>query len=86
MIAQVKMLNCIGVMYSGETSSLAKHWHPDLRNFHDEEWPTLVAGVSKTFAYNDTDPTGRWKLWCEAEGIRRTGYCIWVGGILVCRA
>ena len=84
MMIQIKLLNCVGMMYCGsdELSQAAKSYHRDLNDFCCSEWKTLNqiprTAVSQTSS-NDTEQANReWKEWYDAESIRRTGYCIWV--------
>ncbi|KAM0154533.1 hypothetical protein ACHAPG_006484 [Botrytis cinerea] len=84
MMIQIKLLNCVGMMYCGsdELSQAAKSYHRDLNDFCCSEWKTLNqiprTAVSQTSS-NDTEQANReWKEWYDAESIRRTGYCIWL--------
>ncbi|TGO46196.1 hypothetical protein BOTNAR_0606g00020 [Botryotinia narcissicola] len=84
MMIQIKLLNCVGMMYSGsdELSHSAKSYHRDLNDFCCNEWKTSNQipriAVLQT-SPNDTKQTNReWKEWYDAESIRRTGYCIWL--------
>lgn len=82
-MAQVKILNCIGLMYSGDMPSAAKYWQADLRDFYENHWTNLLAEVDQEVVDCSATTEKRWKVWYGAEGLRRTGYCIWVGGFQV---
>ncbi|KAB8297286.1 hypothetical protein EYC80_002643 [Monilinia laxa] len=81
---QVKLLNCVGMMYCGcdELSQAAKSYHRDLIDFCCYEWKasnnisrigTTDSNLSETYQAKI-----EWKEWHDAESIRRTGYCIWL--------
>ncbi|KAK6601670.1 hypothetical protein H4I96_07011 [Botrytis cinerea] len=67
MMIQIKLLNCVGMMYCGsdELSQAAKSYHRDLNDFCCSEWKTLNqiprTAVSQTSS-NDTEQANReWK-------------------------
>ncbi|KAI9646092.1 hypothetical protein NHQ30_005532 [Ciborinia camelliae] len=80
-MVQVKLLNCVGMMYGGcdELSQTAKSYHRDLIDFCSYEWKasnriSRIETVGVQSGPNDTDRAKReWKEWYDAESIRRTG-------------
>lgn len=75
-LTQVKLLNCLGMMYSGDDrlQPLARRYQSDLLFFCNNEWAQTDLEASN----NAEEVSQGWKLWYEAESRRRTGYCIWV--------
>ncbi|KAH6681840.1 C2H2 transcription factor-like protein [Halenospora varia] len=69
-MTQIKLFNCIGMMYCGDVGllELAKGHHADLVGFCDQDWKVYsVVGEEKS-----------WNSWHKKESYRRTGYCIWL--------
>lgn len=75
-MAQVKLLNSIGLMYSGDTSGLGGCWQPDLRNFYEDEWPSLIDFQNRRSMQCHSPGEEHWRGWYNAEGLRRLGYCV----------
>lgn len=81
---QVKLLNCVGLMYSGWDDSFrgAKAHQTDLIEFCLGEWKD--AGVmtdiriSELASNEEGQINERWNQWHQTESVIRTGYCIWV--------
>lgn len=73
-LAQVKLLNCVGMLYCGDERLLqqGKAYHTDLVSFCNAEW---TSPVSHGFS-NTNDVNNDWRVWYEAESLRRTGYSI----------
>ncbi|KAL2067831.1 hypothetical protein VTL71DRAFT_15929 [Oculimacula yallundae] len=78
LLSQAKLLYCIGSRYSGEPVNFAKLWQPDLRNFYDNEWADLLKTMNTDFGEDQMQQERYWKLWADREGLKRTGYCIWL--------
>ena len=76
-LAQVKLLNCVGMLYCGDERLLqqGKAYHTDLVSFCDAEWTSLASSVSNGFS-NTNEVNNDWSVWYEAESLRRTGYSI----------
>lgn len=77
--AQVKLLSCIGMLYSGE-QRLGKHaWrqHSDLARFCRGDW-TLEQTSSNSNDGSAESMEQDWYRWKDLEQRRRTGYAIWV--------
>lgn len=77
--AQVKLLSCIGMLYSGEQRLGKYAWrqHGDLTSFCRNDWawePTVANAVEGGIEPVDQD----WIKWKDVEQRRRTGYAVWV--------
>jgi hypothetical protein len=79
LMAQAKLLNSIGLMYTGDASDIARCWQPDLRTFYEDEWPALLEHRSQSNSEENSQEDVNWELWCDTEGLRRLGYCVSVG-------
>ncbi|ESZ93522.1 hypothetical protein SBOR_6103 [Sclerotinia borealis F-4128] len=77
---QVKLLNCVGMMYCGcdELSQVAKSYHGDLIDFCCNEWKAsnqISRIETAKSSLNDMDQTKRdWKEWYDAESLLD---CMW---------
>lgn len=80
-LTQVKLLNCVGMMYCGDERlrAIAKCNHSDLVSYCERDWKRL----SEYPQLPSDNANHDWKTWCQAESSRRTGYCIWVSLVLV---
>lgn len=78
--AQAKLLNCVGMMYSGDEdlTRLAKSYHYQLVSFCGDNWTNGALETEEILRNNSNSVGRKWKAWYEAESRRRTGYCIWV--------
>lgn len=75
-LTQVKLLSCVGMMYSGDErlKAIAKCNHSGLVSYCDRDWRRLSECPRLSSESADHD----WKIWCQAESSKRTGYCIWL--------
>ncbi|KAH7360640.1 C2H2 transcription factor-like protein [Rhexocercosporidium sp. MPI-PUGE-AT-0058] len=76
-LAQVKLLSCIGMMYCGDDrlQMIAKSYHSDLAAYCTSYWTVYCSEASST----DSQEEGLdWQAWIQTETTRRTGYCIWL--------
>jgi hypothetical protein len=81
---QIKVLNCVGMMYCGDRrlKSFAEGYLHEFVSFCHEEW-TRPSVRSNPIPENDSENVGHdWRVWIQAESSRRTGYCIWVCNFL----
>jgi hypothetical protein len=81
-LTQVKLLCCVGMMYSGDRRLMAisKSYHSDLTSFCDAEWTRLSSEMQSSPGSSASEQINMdWLVWIRAESSRRTGYCIWVG-------
>ncbi|KAG4429874.1 hypothetical protein IFR05_014642 [Cadophora sp. M221] len=76
-LAQVKLLSCVGMMYCGDDrlQTMARSYHCDLAAFCTSYW---VTNGSETFSVNSEQERPDWQSWIRTEATRRTGYCIWL--------
>jgi hypothetical protein len=79
-LTQAKLLNCVGMIYSGDEYlvTVAKSYHGDLASFCDAQWNESVSRTEEEIGGAAYPIAQKWKVWCDAESRRRTGYCIWV--------
>jgi len=79
-LAQIKLLNCVGMIYSGDEylMTAAKSYHGDLAAFCGAQWNEFESGQDDMPRNPEETLAHKWAAWCEAESRRRTGYCIWV--------
>ncbi len=80
LLAQVKLLNCVGMLYCGDEClfNLAKCYHSDLVTFCDVQWKKPTTVISYGLTHDLEEAARKWELWQKEESLRRTGYCIWV--------
>ncbi|KAE9379029.1 hypothetical protein N431DRAFT_396985 [Stipitochalara longipes BDJ] len=78
-LTQIKLLNCVGMIYCGDErlSTMAEAYHGDLVSFCSTEWSRTLSEVEQSNINGADDVDYGWKRWHEAESRRRTGYCIW---------
>jgi hypothetical protein len=58
--------------------TMAKNYHGDLVSFCDVEWHNSKLLTEEELQNNGRPAGEKWRIWCEGESCRRTGYCIWV--------
>jgi hypothetical protein len=78
---QVRLLSCIGMMYSGDQRLVekAKASSSDLIAFCGSEWTKYAEQDDQSVRSRGTNQAAsEWEAWCYAESHRRTGYSIWV--------
>lgn len=80
LLTQATLLNCVGMMYCGDERlmRIAKTSHSGLVGFCDGEWSRSKLNTNYELLNSTKGVEQDWKLWCNAECRRRTGYCIWV--------
>ncbi|TVY80516.1 Biofilm and cell wall regulator [Lachnellula suecica] len=79
-LTQTKLLNCVGMMYSGDqhTIAMARGYHVDLMSFCELHWNSTTLETNEV-VQDSTNAVGKqWRAWVDAESCRRTGYCIWL--------
>lgn len=78
---QVRLLSCIGMMYSGDQRLVerAKASSSGLIAFCGSEWTNYAEQDDQSVRSHGTNQAAsEWEAWCHAESHRRTGYSIWV--------
>lgn len=81
-LAQVKLLSCVGMMYcvDDRLQMIARSYHNDLAAFCTSYWAMTCSEASSRNSEQDGQD---WKAWIQTEATRRTGYCIWVSSTSV---
>jgi hypothetical protein len=79
-LIQAKLLNSIGVSYSGDTrlKKFATAYKSDFNSFCSSEWDLSTSKTGSDLPSNSAAASNGWEIWHEEESRRRTGYCIWV--------
>ncbi|KAK0124407.1 hypothetical protein ONS95_009368 [Cadophora gregata] len=79
-LAQVKLLNCVGMMYCGDDRlrTLARGYHSDLAAFCTVHWAGPSVAATSKYPERTEQVDQDWQTWIQTETIRRTGYCIWL--------
>jgi hypothetical protein len=79
-LIQAKLLNSIGVSYSGDTrlKKFSTTYKSDFDSFCSSEWDLPTAKTGSDMPGNLSTASNGWDIWHEEESRRRTGYCIWV--------
>lgn len=79
-LAQVKLLNCIGMIYCGDERMERYAWshHAEVVKFCKTHWIDESEVIAPADANSASDVDVRWRYWRDIEARRRTGYCIWM--------
>ncbi|KAF2225846.1 hypothetical protein BDZ85DRAFT_72323 [Elsinoe ampelina] len=80
LLAQVKLLNCIGMIYSGDERMERFGWrhHHDLVRFCHTHWVNEDEVGLPADAAMMSEVEVQWRHWKDVESRRRTGYGIWM--------
>ncbi|KAF2156950.1 hypothetical protein K461DRAFT_7805 [Myriangium duriaei CBS 260.36] len=80
LLAQVKLLNCIGMIYCGDERMENFGWrqHADVVRFCRTHWVNEDSVQLPTDAHLYSEVEVEWRHWRDIEARRRTGYGIWL--------
>ncbi|KAI9737326.1 MAG: hypothetical protein M1834_009479 [Cirrosporium novae-zelandiae] len=80
LVAQVKILNCVGMIYCSDERlvKIAANNHCELVTFCENEWKKPSASFDQLPNNSIESANHDWGVWRDTETRCRTGYCIWL--------